>query len=185
MKTSGLKLEMQRHAAEALRSLLTQVSTIKLKEIREELPSRNMKASFVALIDVFGHPRALACHVTSSTERTDLRALLQGLSDDAAQLLPEATPVLIAPYLPPEAQAICKELKASFFDFEGNARLHVDEVFIVRRNLTPRNASLPLAPAFDSVMASCRQESAAGSDFPRGAGANHHNRHSTGAIAVA
>jgi hypothetical protein len=49
--------------------------------------------------------------------------------------LNETTPVLIAPYLSPEAQTLCKERDAGFLDLEGNARLSPGEVFIGKRSM--------------------------------------------------
>jgi hypothetical protein len=186
MKTSGFRIEMQHRAAEALRSLLSQVSSIKLKEIRHDSPAGSGKACFVAHIDIFGHPHALACHVKSNAERTNLRATLEQLRDSAAQLSPRATPMLIAPYLPPEAQSVCKEFNAAYLDLAGNARLVVDEVFIVRRNLAPRSEASATLPAFVTVTtseASSATTPLAG--MPHHAHSNQASRHSLGAIAVA
>jgi hypothetical protein len=41
-----------------------------------------------------------------------------------------AVPIFIAPYLSPEAQAVCRENKVGFLDLLGNARLVFDSVFI-------------------------------------------------------
>ena len=52
----------------------------------------------------------------------------------------DTMPVLIAPYLSPEAQALCNESKTGFIDLEGNVRLALGEVFIVKRTMpTSRN----------------------------------------------
>ncbi len=58
----------------------------------------------------------------------------------------DATPVLIAPHLSPEAQALCKETRVAFLDLEGNARLFVGEVFIVMRSLPCLTAERLAAP---------------------------------------
>jgi hypothetical protein len=52
------------------------------------------------------------------------------------------TPVLIAPELSEEAQALCRDSNTGFLDLEGNARLYLDEVFIVKRSL-PHRKTLP------------------------------------------
>ena len=49
------------------------------------------------------------------------------------------TGVVIAPYLSPAAQQICREENVGFLDFEGNCRLVFDSVFIER--------AVPLKPA--------------------------------------
>jgi hypothetical protein len=154
MKTSGFRFEMQHSAAEALRSLLSQVSTIKLKEIRQDSSAKGQTNSFVAHVDVFGRSHTLACHVRSSTERTNLRRSLLQLLEAAAQLSPQATPVLIASSLPPEAQAICKEFNAAFLDLEGNARLMLGETFIIRRSIpaeAPAGKQLKTRPPAPTV----------------------------------
>jgi hypothetical protein len=58
-------------------------------------------------------------------------ALLQ-LRNYVAHLGSNATPIFIAPYLSPEAQALCRESNVGFLDLEGNARLVFDGVFIER-----------------------------------------------------
>ena len=45
----------------------------------------------------------------------------------------DATPVFIAPYLSPEAQALCRAQDVGFFDLEGNTRLCFGSVFIERQ----------------------------------------------------
>ncbi|MGA9060571.1 MAG: hypothetical protein WB341_02795 [Terracidiphilus sp.] len=141
MKSNTVSTELELRAAKALAALLGQVSGIKLKEMRRESPSRGRAAGILARIEVFGHSHMLACEVNSDAEPGRLRAALRDLQDGAAQLGGEATPVLIAPYLSPEAQALCKENQAGFLDLEGNARLSVGEVFIVMRSLPCRVAS--------------------------------------------
>jgi hypothetical protein len=186
MKTSDSRFEMQQRAVEALRSLLSQVSVIQLKEIRTETSAKSGKTCFVARIDVFGRRCALACCVISSSERKSLRASLLELRGFAAQISPETTPVLIAPYLSPEEQAVCRELNAAFLDLEGNARLIVDEVFIVRRNLRPHRTSTVTAPVFDSQAASpLPNSSAALIGLSRGGQRDHADNHGIGAVAVA
>jgi RecB family endonuclease NucS len=44
-------------------------------------------------------------------------------------------PILITPEISDEAQAICRDNNAGFMDLDGNARLYLDEVFIVKRSL--------------------------------------------------
>ncbi len=153
MKSVSSIENLEFRATEALRALLGQVSVIKLKEIR-----RSPKGPMLARLDVLGHSHTLACEIESSTRPENLRNALDELSQDAAHYEGVATPLLIAPYLSPEAQAICKECSASYLDLEGNARLALGEVFIGQRSMPARAAnrqavpppvlrSLPPAPA--------------------------------------
>jgi hypothetical protein len=76
-----------------------------------------------------------------------VRSALNELRQGAARLPGDATPVIIAPYLSPESQALCKESQAGFLDLEGNARLALGEVFIVKRTLPYQNPSAHRATA--------------------------------------
>ena len=133
MKTKRAYDDLQIRAVEALRTLLAQVSMIKVRHIRCDATS-----SVLAHVDVLGHGHTLACEVIADARPENLCAALRKLCNGAAQLDPPAIPVLIAPHLSPEAQVLCKQNAACFLDLEGNARLALGEVFIGRRALTPR-----------------------------------------------
>lgn len=135
MKSDRTATELEVRAAEALKSLLQQVSAVKLKEMKHEPPARGCAAEILVHIDIYGHSHTLACEVNPDTRPSKVRASLKKLRDCAAHLAGEATPVLIAPYLSPEAQALCKQSHAGFLDLEGNARLSLGEVFIGKRSL--------------------------------------------------
>jgi hypothetical protein len=138
MKTKSSMDELELRATEALRSLLGQVSVIKLKEIRHE------KGSMLADIDVLGHRHTLACEVKANVKPENLRTALRNLNNKERK---DATiPVVIAPYMSPEAQAMCKESQAGFIDLEGNARLAMGEVFIGKRAFTPHSSISAGAP---------------------------------------
>lgn len=139
MKTNPTMSEMEKRAVEALQALLGQVSVIKLKEIKVA-PLTTGDAGIVARVDVLGHRHTLTCEIKENTQPQNLREALQRLHDGAARCDEPATPVLIAPYLSPEAQALCKESHAGFLDLEGNARLTLGETFIGKRSRAARNA---------------------------------------------
>jgi hypothetical protein len=102
------------------------------------IPTRTI----LAQIEVHGHRHALACELYSDGDPSRLRAALRESQAFASPVHSDATPILIAPYLCPEAQELCKQSKAGFLDFQGNARLTVGEVFIVMRSL-PGRATAP------------------------------------------
>jgi hypothetical protein len=145
VKTDRACNELEVRAAAALMALLEQVSAIKLKEMKREPLARGRASEFVVHIDVFGHSHTLACEVNPDSRPYKVRASLKKLQDCAAHLAGEATPVLIAPYLSPEAQALCKESHAGFLDLEGNARLSLGEVFIGKRSLHQHPAAPSVA----------------------------------------
>jgi len=136
MKTKNSMDDLELRATEALRALLGQVSVIKLKEIR-----RASKGSVLADIDVLGHRHTLACEVRPNAQPENLRTALRELNNSHRK---DATiPVVIAPFMSPEAQAVCKESHAGFIDLEGNARLAMGEVFIGKRAFSPVAATAP------------------------------------------
>ncbi|HEY1767218.1 MAG TPA: hypothetical protein VGG26_06160 [Terracidiphilus sp.] len=134
MKTSDARQDLEVRAAAALKAVLAEVSTIKVKEIRHESPER----ALVAYVDVFGHRHTLACDVQTDGQAGQVRSALEELRKGAGRDAGDTMPVIIAPYLSPEAQQLCKENKAGFLDLEGNARLALGEVFIVKRTLPHR-----------------------------------------------
>lgn len=136
MKTNCSTDNLEYRATEALRALLGQVSVIKLKEIR-----RAPKGPMLAKVDVLGHSHTLACEIEPNARPENLRGALEELHQDAAHYGAAATLVLIAPYLSPEAQAVCKECSTSYLDLEGNARLALGEVFIGKRCTQVRAAN--------------------------------------------
>jgi hypothetical protein len=135
MKTSDARQDLEVRAAAALKAVLAEVSTIKVKEIRHESPDAGGDSSLMAYVDVFGRHHTLACEVQTDGQPGRLRSTLEELRNCASHRAGEAMPVIIAPYLSPEAQALCKENHAGFIDLAGNARLALGEVFIVKRTM--------------------------------------------------
>jgi hypothetical protein len=136
MKTSEARQDLEVRAAAALKAVLAEVSTIKVKDIRHESPETGGDHGLMAYVDVFGHRHTLACDVQTDGQPGHLRSALEELRK--GHRAGDATPVIIAPYLSPEAQALCKENMAGYLDLEGNARLALGEVFIVKRTLPHR-----------------------------------------------
>ena len=144
MKTDRAASPLEVRAAEALKSLLEQVSAVKLKEMKRESPAGGRAAEILAHVDVYGHSHTLACEVNADTRPSKVRASIRKLQDCAAHLPGDTTLVLIAPYLLPEAQALCKESHAGFLDLEGNARLSLGEVFIGKRSIRQQPPAQPV-----------------------------------------
>jgi len=149
IKVSESKTAIWQQAQEALKSLLAQVSSIRLIELSDRLPAERSKIRFAAHVDVLGHLYSLVCEVKASGLTLNLRDALAELRRAAAQYRANAIPMLIAPYLTLEAQAICKECGIGFLELEGSARITLGQVFIGRRKLTQRNVALQ--SSFNSV----------------------------------
>lgn len=147
MKTSSAREDLEARAAAALKAVLAEISTVKVREIRHQQPESGRDRGLMAFVDVFGHHHTLACGVQADGQPSHLRSALEELRHGAAHLPGGATPVIIAPYLSPEAQAVCKENKAGYVDLEGNARLALGEVFIVKRTLPSHHRHASTTPA--------------------------------------
>jgi hypothetical protein len=138
MKSTEPKNKMQLRAAEALKHVLSGMSSTKLKEIRQEQPAKCSRVVLAAVVDVFSRRHTLACEVTSSASPAKLRVALEELRKDAREIAADAMPVLIARHLSPEAQELCKSCGAGFLDLQGNARIGLGEVFIGKRSMPIR-----------------------------------------------
>lgn len=133
LKAPGSMKPLEDRAAEALRMLLQQVPVIKLVDIEQESQGLDRGVDIVAHIEVSGRRRALVCELKANGQPRHVRMALLQLGNYVVHHAPDATPVFIAPYLSPEAQALCREQAVGFLDLEGNARLLFDTVFIERQ----------------------------------------------------
>lgn len=139
MRTHDARQELEIRAAAALTAALAEVSTVKVKEIRHEAAKAGQDSSLMIHVDVFGRRHILACEIHTDGQPQNLIPALEELCARTAGRGEEAMPIVIAPYLSPEAQTLCKESKMSFVDLEGNARLALGEIFIVKRTLPYRS----------------------------------------------
>jgi hypothetical protein len=144
MKPINTEQELRIRAAEALRAILAEVSGTKVREISHPSPDTGSAGAFTASVDVYGRPHTLACEVVPDNQPDHLRVLLHELHHSIANTRTTATPLIIAPHISDEARALCNESHAGFLDLEGNARIALGEVFILKRtipNAVRRNAT--------------------------------------------
>jgi hypothetical protein len=132
LKTANAVKDTEIRATDALRSVLEQVPAIKLKSITRESPINHAQLDIVAKLSVAGRGHTLACEVKESGQPRYVRTGLLQLRSRVAGLGRDVTPVLIAPFLSPVAQELCREQGVGFLDLEGNVRLVFDAVFIER-----------------------------------------------------
>jgi len=133
LKIRVLVKDLERQGMEALRLVLQQVPTIKLRSLEREPPPLDQGIDIVAHVEVSGRRHVLVCEVKSSGQPRHVRMALLQLRDYVAHHAHNATPVLIVPYLSRDAQALCREQHVSYLDLEGNARLIFGSVFIERQ----------------------------------------------------
>src|ERR1017187_9368701 len=99
----------KRTAAEALKTVLHQVSQIKLKGIEFEPPHPDLKVDLLAHLDVHGHSHTLVCKVETSGQPEFVRLALEEFQGHSTHLGGNSTLVFIAPRLSWEARTMRRE----------------------------------------------------------------------------
>jgi len=133
LKISTMVKDLEHQGMEALRLLLEQVPTIKLRGLKHQSRPLDQGIDIVADVEVSGRRHVLVCAVKSSGQPRHVRMALLQLRDYVAHHAQNPSPVLIAPYLSRDAQALCREHDVSYLDLEGNSRLIFGSVFIERQ----------------------------------------------------
>jgi hypothetical protein len=132
LKMANSVKSMEARAAEALKAVLSQVPSIKLKGLESESQASDGQVDILARLSIGGKRHTLACEVKADGQPRHVRVALLQLRNYIAHLAGDATPVLIAPFLSSQAQALCREQGVSFLDLEGNVRLVFNGVYIER-----------------------------------------------------
>ncbi len=131
------RIESKRmRAIDALKSVLSHVSGVKLIDFE----SQQDEHEIVALIQVYGRKRTLACMIVPNDEPQQVHHSLITVCDRAMHHAMNATPVLIAPRLSAELLTLCRETGVGLLDFEGNARIELEDMFIRCQHMTKHTA---------------------------------------------
>jgi len=119
-------------ALQPLLELLAQVPVIRGME--PVLPLARVDSGIDALVwlQLENRQQPLACAVLTNGQPRHVRLALWELTHAIRRDCPDAIPLLIAPFLSPASQALCKEHEVAFIDQQGSARLVFDGVFIER-----------------------------------------------------
>lgn len=132
MKTPDpVKTELQ--AADSLRVLLAEVPAIESVDVRVVGQDPDSGIDLVADVTAFGYEHKLVVEVKASGQPRHVRSALLSLRNYVEQQADRVTPILIAPYLSPQAQDLCREFGVSYLDLEGNARLAFGTFFLSRQ----------------------------------------------------
>jgi len=115
-----------------LLELLAQVPVI--RGVETVLPQARDASGIEALVwlQLEERRQPLACAVLAHGQPRHVRLALWELTHAIRRDCPDAIPLLIAPFLSPASQALCKQHQVAFLDHQGNARLVFDGVFIER-----------------------------------------------------
>jgi hypothetical protein len=135
----SVKLESQ--AAKKLKELLGKVPTIQITNVHLPAQANNPDFDFILDLETGTSRHQLICEVKANGQPRNVRMALLQLRNYVVHFGGDALPMLVAPYLSPEAQSLCREANTGYLDFEGNARLVFDGVFVER--------SVPNKPAVE------------------------------------
>jgi hypothetical protein len=135
MQMQGRIESKRMRAMEALKAVLSNVSGVKLVDFESQQDEHEV----VALIQVYGRKRKLACMIVPNDEPRQVHQSLIRLCDRAMHHAMNATPVLIAPRTSADLLTLCRETGVGLLDFEGNARIELEDLFI-RCQQTTRHA---------------------------------------------
>ena len=126
--------DLEAQAEARLRELLAAVPFVSLDEIisDQRLPESQHRPDLVIRLSARGKPHTLVCEVKASGQPRVIRSAILQVQHYVNLLGDKSTGVIAAPYLSPEARAICIEHQTGFLDLEGNCRLVFDGVFIER-----------------------------------------------------
>lgn len=147
-------------AVEALKSVLTHVSGVKLKTIDVDAKQIETVTDIVAHVEVYGRAHTLACMLVSSDEPQQNRESILDFCNRALHGANNAIPVLIASRLSSDLQELGRETSAGILDLEGNARIEVGEAFIACHQLG-RPGTHRKAPRVHAVKSSAHAGAAA------------------------
>jgi hypothetical protein len=130
-----MRKDLESEAIEALRETLRQISVIEVKDISLEHHGNRRDKTILGHIEIYGHTHLLACKVVDRCEMPPMKRAVRELERVQKHRGVVVMPILIAPTMSEEAQTLCRENNIGFMDLDGNARLYLDEVFIVKRSL--------------------------------------------------
>lgn len=125
---------LEHRAGEALLALLQQVPVIERDMLKCERRPWDGRYDFVVGLHIKGGgQRTLVCEVKSNGQPRHVRNAVLALRDWVDLNDSHTIPVLLAPYLSPEAREICQTYEVGYLDLEGNCRLAFDGIYIDRQ----------------------------------------------------
>lgn len=124
----------ERQAARVLESLLREIPRLDLDRIDREAPlGAEAKYDFVVDGSYAGRPVRLVIEVKSNGQPRIVRSAAHQLKHYLKHRNENTVPVVMAPYLSEQAREACREEGVGYADFQGNAHLEFDAVYIDRQ----------------------------------------------------
>lgn len=123
-------LKVEREALEALSALLDAIPGVQHVEV--ELTDLDAHVDIIAHFTFADRPLTLICEVKSSGQPRFVRGAIYQLKHHLVTAQRNSIPLVIAPFLSEQAQAVCREEQVGYLDFAGNALIAFDTVYIER-----------------------------------------------------
>ncbi len=123
--------ELERKAAEAMRSCLEGVPSVKVQGIDKYCDMGGYRADLVTTVSTPAGTRYFVAEVKSVGQPRAAREAVNQLWR-YRENRPDIVPVFIAPYISPASAELCKQEGTNYLDLSGNCRLVFDNAFIER-----------------------------------------------------
>lgn len=127
--------DIERRAAGALRAFLGTIP--RLSDMHADVVTKTEQSDrgidLIAEANFAGRPMRLIAEVKANGQPRMARHAAYQLKRYLEITGEEGVPIFMAPYLSEQAQAACREEGIGYLDFEGNARIAFDTVFIERQ----------------------------------------------------
>ena len=133
-------LNIEREAAERLSDFLRDIPTVRHVDAKSGVEVQRPEVDVLVKFDIGGRQVVLVCEVKSSGQPRFVRDAINQLSRQQRSELLDAVPIVVAPYFSEQAQRLCREANVGYLDFEGNARIAFDTVYIERKSPTQPKA---------------------------------------------
>lgn len=133
--------EVEERGATELERLLKRIPRIKLKSLKIGLMQKDPGFDVQVRIELDGKQHTLIAEVKNSGQPRYAREAILRLKAIAGRTTPPAIPVFIAPFLTESTRELCFHQGVSYLDFEGNARMAFDSVYL--EIVSPHRPSSP------------------------------------------
>ena len=135
------EVKFEKEAAQRLKALLAEVPFVSVEHVHQNFrtPDNQREIDFLVEVKANGRSQQLICEAKTNGQPRNIRAAIDQLRYFLNPRNESEYGVVIAPYISPVSQDICRKEDVGFLDFEGNCRLVFDGVFIER--------AVPLKPA--------------------------------------
>ena len=127
-------MNTERHAVRVLESLLREISQFDLYRIdREAALAADARYDIIVNGSYAGRPIQLFIEVKSNGQPRVVRSAAHQLKRYLEHRNEKTVPVVMAPYLSEQAREACREEGVGYADFQGNAHIEFDAVYIDRQ----------------------------------------------------